>query len=131
MALNDENGGLNVSMPVAPAYAAPYGGGYNNGGGFGWGGDWSWIILLLLVCGGGWGGFGGFGGMGGFGGAMWDFPWLINGQQGINNNVSDGFRPHSSPTTSLLSVMAFPACPRSFVAVAATSRTACATASAA
>ena len=23
---------------------------------------------------------------------MWDFPWLINGQQGINNNVSDGFR---------------------------------------
>ena len=33
---------------------------------------------------------GGYGG--GFGGAMWDFPWLINGQQGINNNVSDGFR---------------------------------------
>lgn len=91
MALTDEGTGFNVSMPVAPAY----GGGYGNGGfgGFGgFGGDWSWIILLVLLCGGGWGGFGGFGGMGGFGGAMWDFPWLINGQQGINNNVSDGFR---------------------------------------
>lgn len=89
MALTDEGTGFNVSMPVAPAY----GGGYGNNGGFGgFGGDWGWIILLLLCCGGGWGGFGGFGGMGGYGGAMWDFPWLINGQQGINNNVSDGFR---------------------------------------
>ena len=88
MALTDEGTGFNVSMPVAPAY----GGGYGNGGFGGFGGDWSWIILLVLLCGGGWGGFGGFGGMGGFGGAMWDFPWLINGQQGINNNVSDGFR---------------------------------------
>ena len=35
------------------------------------------------------GGFGGFGG--GFGG-MYEFPWLLNGQQGINNNVSSGFR---------------------------------------
>lgn len=42
MALNDDNSGLNVSMPVAPAY----GGGYGNNGGFGgFGGDWSWIIL--------------------------------------------------------------------------------------
>ena len=89
MALTDEGTGFNVSMPVAPAY----GGGYGNNGGFGgFGGDMSWLILLLLCCVGGWGGFGGFGGMGGFGGAMWDFPWLINGQQGINNNVSDGFR---------------------------------------
>lgn len=89
MALTDEGTGFNVSMPVAPAY----GGGYGNNGGFGgFGGDWGWIILLLLCANGGWGGFGGFGGMGGFGGAMWDFPWLINGQQGINNNVSDGFR---------------------------------------
>ncbi len=88
MALTDENGSGMV-MPVAPMY----GGGYNNGGMGGFGGDWGWIILLLLLAGnGGWGmgGFGGFGG--GFGGAMWDFPWLINGQQGINNNVSDGFR---------------------------------------
>ena len=91
MALTDEGSGLNVSMPVAPAYGMPYGGGFGNNG-FGFGGDMSWLILLLLCCGGGWGGFGGFGGMGGFGGAMWDFPWLLNGQNGINNNVNDGFR---------------------------------------
>lgn len=99
MALTDEGTGFNVSMPVAPAY----GGGYGNNGGFGgFGGDWGWIILLLLCANGGWGGFGGFGGMGGFGGAMWDFPWLINGQQGINSNVSDGFRDaqlHDSVTS--------------------------------
>ena len=64
----------------------------NNGGGFGgWGGDWAWIILLLLLAGnGGWGFGGGFGGFGG--GLGYDFPWLLNGQQGINNNVSSGFR---------------------------------------
>lgn len=99
MALTDDSNGNGFYMPVAPAY----GGGYGNNGGFGgFGGDWGWIILLLLCCGGGWGGFGGFGGMGGFGGAMWDFPWLINGQQGINNNVSDGFRDaqlHDSVTS--------------------------------
>ena len=99
MALTDESNGNGFYMPVAPAY----GGGYGNNGGFGgFGGDWGWIILLLLCANGGWGGFGGFGGMGGFGGAMWDFPWLINGQQGINNNVSDGFRDaqlHDSVTS--------------------------------
>jgi hypothetical protein len=82
MGLNDENGGLNVSMPVAPAYG--------NGGGFGFGGgDWSWIVILFLfgMFGGGWGGMGGFGGGLGF-----DFPWLLNGQNGINNTVNDGFR---------------------------------------
>jgi hypothetical protein len=43
----------------------------------------------LLLAGGGWGnGFGGYGG----GQLGYDFPWLMNGQQGINNNVSDGFR---------------------------------------
>lgn len=71
------------TMPVAPAYS--------NGGGFGgFGGDGWWIILLLLC---GWGGFGGgFGG--GYGNMMlgYDFPWLLNGQQSINNNVSGGFR---------------------------------------
>ena len=88
MALTDE-GGLNVSMPVAPAYGGmPYGG-FNNGFG-GFGGDWSWIILLLLVCGGGWGGgFGGWGG--GFGGMMYEFPWLLNGQNMINANTNAGF----------------------------------------
>ena len=88
MALTDE-GGNGMVMPVAPMYG--------NGGGFGggFGGDWGWIILLLLC---GWGGFGG--GMGGFGGGLgYDFPWLLNGQQGINNNVSDGFRDQMLQTT--------------------------------
>lgn len=72
-------------MPVAPMY------GGNNGGFGGFGGDWGWIILLLLVCGGGWG-MGGFGG--GFGNAAlgYDFPWLLNGQQQISNNTNNGFR---------------------------------------
>lgn len=86
MALTDENGNGMV-MPVQPMY----GGGYGMGGGFGggFGGDWGWIILLLLFAGGGWGnGFGGYGNMA----LGYDFPWLMNGQQGINNNVSSGFR---------------------------------------
>ena len=88
---NTSNG---MVMPVAPAY---YGG--NNNGGFGFGGDWGWLILLLLVCGGGWGGFGGFGG-GAFGIGMMDggfglYPWLNNSQ-----HISDGFRDQNI-TTSL------------------------------
>ena len=83
MALTDENGSSPFTMPVQPMY----GGGYGNGGFGGFGGDWGWIILLLLCANGGWGGFGGFGG-----GLGYDFPWLLNGQNGINNNVSDGFR---------------------------------------
>ena len=88
MALTDENGGNGFYMPVAPAY-----GGYGNQGGFGgFGNDWGWIILLLLFAGGGWGmGAGGFGGYGNMQLGM-DFPWLLNGQNGINNNVSSGFR---------------------------------------
>jgi len=96
MALTDETNGNGFYMPVAPAY----GGG--QGGGFGFGGDWGWIILLLLAFNGGWGGFGG--GMGGYGGMMlgYDFPWLLNGQNGINTNVNDGFRDaqlHDSVTS--------------------------------
>lgn len=96
MALTDDSG---MVMPVAPMYGG-------NGGGFGsgFGGDWGWIVLLLLLAGnGGWGnGFGG--GIGGYGNMMlgYDFPWLMNGQQGINNNVSDGFRDaqlHDSVTS--------------------------------
>lgn len=70
-------------MPVAPMY------GNGNGGFGGFGGDWGWIILLLLVCGGGWGFGNGFGGgaMGGY-----DFPWLLTGQQNINTNTNNGFR---------------------------------------
>jgi hypothetical protein len=94
MALTDENNGIPATMLVSPT---GYAGG--NNGGFGFGGDWAWILLLLLIGGNGWGmgGFGGgmwpmmMGGMGGFG-LGYDFPWLLNGQQGINNNVSNGFR---------------------------------------
>lgn len=86
MALTDENsGGFVATMPMAPAYGGGYGGGFGNG----FGGDGWWVLLLLLACNGGWGGMGGFGG--GFGN-MFEFPWLLNGQNGINNNVNDGFR---------------------------------------
>ena len=67
MALTDESSGNGFYMPVAPAY----GGGYGNGSGF-FGGDWAWIILLLLIGGGGWG-MGGFG----MGGMMW--PMMMGG----------------------------------------------------
>lgn len=81
MALTDSNG-TGMYMPVAPAYGG-------NFGGFGGWGDDAWIILILLFAMGGWGGFGG---MGGFGGALgYDFPWLLNGQQGINANTNAGF----------------------------------------
>ena len=85
MAITDGENGNGFYMPVAPAY----GGGYGNNNGFG-GGDGWWVLLLLLAMNGGWGFGGGFGGFGG--GLGYDFPWLLNGQQGINNNVSSGFR---------------------------------------
>ena len=74
-------------MTPADIYACTRGG---NNDGFG-GGDGWWILLLLLFANGGWGGFGGFGN----GGNMmlgYDFPWLLNGQQGINNNTNEGFQ---------------------------------------
>lgn len=81
MALTDESN--NMVMPVAPMCGG-------NGGGFGFGNDWGWIILLLLFAGGGWGN--GFGG--GFGNMAlgYDFPWLLNGQNGINANTNAGFQ---------------------------------------
>jgi len=79
MALTEENGN-GFYMPVAPAY----GGG--NGGFGGFGNDGWWIVLLLLFAGGGWGN--GFNG--GFGG-MYEFPWLLNGQNQINANTDSGF----------------------------------------
>ena len=98
MALTDESSGNGFYMPVAPAY----GGGYGNQGGF-FGGDWAWIILLLLIGGGGWG-MGGFGmggmmwpmmmgGMGGFG-LDYLYPWLNNSQ-----HISDGFRDQQLQTS--------------------------------
>lgn len=74
MAFEENGGGMNYSMPVAPAYAGGFGGN-------GFGGDWAWIILLLLAFGGGWGG-----GFGGFGGGDL-YPWLNNSQ-----NINGGFR---------------------------------------
>ena len=98
MALTDENGSMNTTMLVSPSGYPVMNGGYGNGMGFG--GDWAWILLLLLIGGNGWG-MGGFGG--GFGGGLGiDFPWLLNGQNGINNNVNDGFRDaqlHDSVTS--------------------------------
>lgn len=77
MALTEENGNGFV-MPVAPA----------GGNGMGFGGDsWAWIILLLLL---GWGN-NGFGGNGG-GQLGYDYPWIMNGQQGIIANTNNGFR---------------------------------------
>lgn len=106
MALTDENGGMNTTMLVSPAGNMGFNGGFGNGG-FGFGGDLSWILLFLLIGGGGWG-MGGFGG--GYGAMMgagmmglgYDFPWLLAGQNNINNNVSDGFRDaqlHDSVTS--------------------------------
>ena len=78
-------------MTPADIYACTRGGN-DNGSGFGDGNGW-WILLLLLFA--GWGNGNGFGG--GFGGAGnmmlgYDFPWLMTGQQGINNNTNEGFR---------------------------------------
>ena len=99
MSLTSENGGMGYTMNVTPAYGGYpttpvyLNGGYGNGG-FGFGGDGDWIILFLfaMMCGGGFGGWGG--GFGGFGG-MYEFPWLLNGQQnvlnGVNSNTNAGF----------------------------------------
>lgn len=68
--------------------------GNRNGDGFGWGGEGGLLTILLILAlfGGGFGFGGGWGGgFGGFGG-MYEFPWLLTGQQGINNNTNSGFR---------------------------------------
>jgi hypothetical protein len=57
-------------MPVMPT------------GGFGGGDSWAWIIILLLCFG---------GGMNGMGGNN-SFPWIMNGQNGINANTNEAFR---------------------------------------
>ena len=78
------NDSSDMVMPVAPMYGG-------NGGFGGFGNDWGWIILLLLFAGGGYGGFGGFGGFGNMA-LGYDFPWLLNGQNGINANTNAGFQ---------------------------------------
>lgn len=84
MSLSEGNGGTVMTMPVAPTAG--------NGGFGGFGNDGWWIILLLLAMNGGYGfgGMGAYGMMGGFGG-MYEFPWLLNGQNGINANINNSF----------------------------------------
>lgn len=94
MALTDEgNGGIPATMLVGPTgYAGgmPYPVYQGGNGGFGNGADGWWVILLLLALGGGWGN--GFGG--GFGGNQlgYDFPWVLNGQTNLSNQMGSGFR---------------------------------------
>ena len=66
----------NMVLPVSPMYGG--------NGGFGFGSSDVWLILIVLFA---MGGFGGGWGNGGFGG-MYEFPWLLNGQQGILNGVN-------------------------------------------
>ena len=81
------NGGVNMSMPVAPAYGAPAYGvpAYANGGfGNSFGGDALWLLLFFCIMG-GWGNNGyGAGAGGGVGGL---YPWMNQSQQ-----INDGFR---------------------------------------
>ena len=84
-----ENEGMNTTMLVSPANGG-YPMAYGNSGGLGFGNDWGSLIILFLIFGMFGNGFGGFGG-GGFGNS-YDFPWLMNGQNGINANVNAGFQ---------------------------------------
>ena len=72
---------------IIPTYDVT-GNGVNNG----WGGNMGEWILGIIALGmlgnGGWGFGGGFGG-GAMG--MYEFPWLLAGQQGINTNTNNGF----------------------------------------
>ena len=78
MALTDDNG-VNATMLVSPTGGMGMNGGFGNG----FNGDWGWIILLLLIAGGGWGnGFGGFGGN--VGGDI--YPWMNQ-----SNLTTNGF----------------------------------------
>ena len=82
MSLTDSNmGGLSAADVAAVV------GNRCDGWGFGNNGDW-WVILFLFAMMGG--GFGGWG-MNGFGGGMYEFPWLLNGQNQINANTNAGF----------------------------------------
>ena len=79
-----ENGNNGMVMPVTPFYGSNGGG----NGGFGFGGDGGWLFLILLIalCGGGFGnGFGGAFGGGNIGGDL--YPWINQ-----SNQINDGFR---------------------------------------
>ena len=89
MSLSSDN--TVMTMPVAPAY----GGGYGSNGM--WGDNFlSWIIILLLFGGRGFGfgGLGGFGGFGGLGGMLGGFGgWGSPYAQGVltRADINDGF----------------------------------------
>jgi len=91
MALTDSNGGGLSAADVAAVVG-------NGGWGFGNGSDW-WVVLFLFAM---MGGYGGFGGFGGYGNGMLgvDFPWLLNGQNGINANTNAGF-DHASTQAAI------------------------------
>lgn len=86
----EESSGNGMYMPVAPAYGG--------NGGF-MGGDSWWVIIVLLLCGWGNGFGGGFGG--GYGNMQlgYDFPWILNGQNNLSGQMSDGFRDQMLNTT--------------------------------
>ena len=115
MALNNGNG-TDTTMLVTPSYGMPFGNGFGGGNGlFGGGDSWLGILFLIALCNGGFGFGGGFGG--GYGNMMlgYDFPWLLNSQNGINNNVNGGFRDaqlHDSITSvqSAISALATQLC---------------------
>ena len=76
MALENEMG---TTMLVQPS-------GNSGFGNFGGDGMWILILFILLANGGMWGGMGGNMALG------YDFPWLLNGQNGINANTNSGFQ---------------------------------------
>ena len=80
--LTTANGNNGYAYPVMPFYPNN-----NNDGFFGGDGIWGLVLLALLFSNGGFGFGGGYGMMNG----MYEFPWLLNGQQGINNNTNQGF----------------------------------------
>lgn len=85
LATTNGNNGYAYPYPVMPFYG-------NNGNDGFFGGDGIWaIILLALLFGNGGFGFGGFGGGFGMMNGLYEFPWLLNGQQNIMSNTNDGF----------------------------------------
>lgn len=77
MALTEENNGMGTTMLVGPA----------NNGGFGGSNDLLIILFLFAMFGGGFGGYGGYGNNQ----LSYDFPWLMNGQNGVNANTNAQF----------------------------------------
>ena len=81
-----EGNGLNMNMPVAPA-------GYGDGGMMGGYGAWWWVILIALFWGRGFGFGGGYEG-GGIGAEVqrgFDQSAVVNGINGLQNAISNGF----------------------------------------